>query len=169
MRRPLFLAGPRRPRKSGDARHGFTLVEVLTVAVVLSTLVRMSIPGFHEVLLKARAAEVAGDVEVVRVAVASYHADRLEWPTDGYTGQIPAGLEAYLPEGFSFVRAGYRLDFENWLLPSGIPTNPGLRGLVGVSVVTEDRALAQAVLDVLGGAFAGYALGDAYTFTIEGR
>ena len=169
MRLPRFLGGPRRPRNSGDARHGFTMVEVLTVAVVVSTLVRMSIPSFHEVLLKARAAEVAGDVEVVRVALASYHADRHGWPADGYTGLIPSGLEPYLPEGFSFVRAGYQLDFESWLLPTGIPPNPGLRGLVGVSVVTEDRALGQAVLDLLGGAMAGYALGDAYTFVIEGR
>lgn len=169
MRLPRFLGGWRRPRDSGDTRHGFTMVEVLTVAVVVSTLVRMSVPGFHGVLLKARAAEVAGNVEVVRVAVASYHADRHEWPADGYTGQIPAGLEPYLPDGFSFVRAGYQLDYENWLLPSGIPSNPSLRGLVGISVVTEDRALGQALLDLLGGAMSGYALGDAYTFVIEGR
>lgn len=169
MRLPSFLAMPLRPRAGGEARHGFTMVEVLTVAVLVSTLARMAVPGFHEVLLKARAAEVAGDVEVVRVAVANYHADRLEWPADGYTGQIPEGLQAYLPEGFSFVRAGYRLDYENWLIPSGLPSNPDIRGLVGVSVVTEDRALGQAVLDLLGGAMAGYALGDACTFVIERR
>lgn len=145
------------------------MVEVLTVAVVVSTLVRMAVPGFHEVLLKARAAEVVGDIEVVRVAVLSYQADHHDWPADGYAGQIPPGLDAYLPAGFSFLRQGFRLDMENWTLPSGIPPAPDLRGLVGVSVVTEDRALGHAVLELMGGSVAGYALGDAYTFVIERR
>ena len=37
------------------------MVEVLTVVVVMGTLVRMAVPSFHDVLLKARAAEVLGD------------------------------------------------------------------------------------------------------------
>ena len=35
----------------------------------------MAVPSFHEVLVRARAAEVIGDFETVRVAVLSYHAD----------------------------------------------------------------------------------------------
>lgn len=162
----LLRSGTGAPSRTGP--RGFTLVEVLTVAVVVGTLARMAVPGFHDVLLDARAAEVAGDFEVVRVAAMSYHADHHGWPADGYTGQVPAGLAAYLPEGFGFQRAGYRLDWENWSLPSGTPADPGLRGLVGISVVTDDRSLGAAVRDLLGGN-AGYALGDTYTFILDRR
>jgi hypothetical protein len=143
------------------------MVEVATVAVVMGTLVRMALPNFHDVLLKARAAEVAGDFEAVRLAVASYQSDHFQWPADAHTGQIPPGLEAYLPEGYRFDRAGYRIDWENWLLPNGLPSNPEAGVLLGISIVTEDRELGQAVIDLLGGGMANYTLGDKYTFVVE--
>lgn len=158
---------PRRPRSLDGERHGFTLVEVLTVAVVMGTLVRIAIPNFHEIVLKARAAEVLGDFDVVRVAVENYHADHLQWPEDTYTGQIPDGLAEYLPEGFSFFGAGYSLDWENWVLPGGLPQAPNVQAILGISVVTGDRELGQAMVDLLGGAMAHYTLGESYTFVVE--
>jgi hypothetical protein len=143
------------------------MVEVVTVALIMGTLVRISMPNFHEVLLKARAAEVAGDFEVVRVAVEQYHATYLHWPEDGYTGQVPDGLAAFLPDGFNFNRAGYQLDWENWTLPDGLPQDPQSGGLLGISIVTSDRALGAEVEDVLGGAMAHYQLGNKYTFVVE--
>ena len=43
-------------------------MEVLTVVVVMGTLVRMAVPSFHDVLLKARATEVLGDTVAGMVA-----------------------------------------------------------------------------------------------------
>ena len=143
------------------------MVEVMTVALVVSTLVRMAIPNFHEILVKARAAEVLGDFETVRLAVEHYYNDHFEWPADAYTGQIPPGLAEYLPEGYRFDQAGYRLDWENWLLPNGLPENPETGALLGISIVTDDRELGQAVIDFLGGAMANYTLGTKYTFVVE--
>lgn len=167
MRRLVSWLWPTSLDVDTRGHHGFTMVEVLTVAVVMGTLVRMAVPNFHEVLLKARAAEVMGDFEVVRVAVLNYNADHLTWPQDGYTGQIPPGLEEYLPENFDFTGPGYRLDWENWVLPNGLPKDPGSGVLLGISVVTEDRELGQAVLDLLGNSMAHYTLGDIYTFVVE--
>ena len=162
------LGRPVRPRRTRrQTLGGFTMVEVLTVAVVMGTLVRIALPNFHEVLLRARAAEVVGDFEVVRLAVAGYYTDRGEWPPDSYTGVVPEGLDPYLPDNFSFEGAGYRLDWENWVLPDGLPQAPEVRSLLGISVVTTDRELGQAVLKLLGGGMAAYNLGDAYTFVIE--
>ena len=162
----------RRDRGPGGAggrggRRGFTMVELLTVGVVMSTLARIAVPNVHEVILKARAAEVMGDIEVVRVAVANYHAKHMAWPADGYTGEIPAGLREFLPEGFSFFQAGYALDWESWDLPGGLPQAPEVRALLGISVVTEDRELGQAVTELFGGASGHYSLGDSYTFVLE--
>lgn len=165
----LALLRRRRRPSEEEERHGFTMVEVLTVVVVMGTLVRMAVPSFHDVMLRARAAEVIGDFETVRVAVLSYNADHLQWPPDGYTGQVPPGLAEYLPDNFSFQGLGYRLDWENWVLPGGLPQDPEARGILAVSVVTEDRELGEALGDILGGGMAHYALGDAYTFVIERR
>ena len=162
-----LLRRRRRSRAATRTPRGFTMVEVLTVVVVVSTLARIGVPGFHEVLLKARATEVIGDFETVRVAAFGYHADHLRWPADGYTGEVPRGLETYLPENFSFQRLGYRLDWESWEVPDGLPGAPGAKTIVGISVVTEDRELGRALADVLGGAMAHYELGDTYTFVIE--
>lgn len=156
-----------RGRGSEPEAGGFTMIEVLTVAVVVSTLARMAVPGFHEVLLKSRAAGVAGDFDVIRLAAAHYQADHFAWPADAYTGQIPGGLEAYLPEGFDFVGPGYRLDWENWILPDGLPKYPDTGVLVGISLVTDDRELGQAVQKFFGTAMAGYTLGNRYTFIVE--
>ncbi len=146
---------------------GFTMIEVVTVAVVMGTLVRIALPNFHEVFLKARAAEVVGDFETVRLAAANYHAEHHAWPEDAYVGQIPEGLAEYLPENFTFVRAGYRIDWENWVLPDGLPKYPETGVLLGISIATEDAELGNAVLDLLGGAMASYALGSNYTFIVE--
>ena len=143
------------------------MVEVVTVALIMGTLVRMAMPNFHAVLLKARAAEVLGDFEVVRVAAINYHDKYLRWPQDGYTGQVPTGLDEFLPENFNFNRAGYRLDWENWMLPNGLPQDPQSGVLLGISIVTDDKELGAAVVDLLGGAMAHYSLGSSYTFVVE--
>lgn len=165
----LFGFGTRqgRPRARPAPSGGFTMVEVVTVAVVMGTLVRMAIPNFHEVLVKARAAEVLGDFETIRVAVLNYHADHLQWPADAYTGQVPSGLEEYLPEGYEFDQPGYRMDWENWVLPDGLPKHPDTGVLLGISVVTEDRELGVAIMDLLGSSMAAYNLGTKYTFVVE--
>ncbi len=157
----------RRGGVMGSQTGGFTMVEILTVAMIVSTLVRIAMPNFHEVLLKARAAEVVGGFETVRVAVLNYHADHLTWPEDGYSGQVPAELIDYLPANFDFSGAGYLLGWENWALPDGLPQDPSAKKLLGVSIVTDDRELGLAVSDLLGTSMAQYALGNAYTFVIE--
>jgi hypothetical protein len=143
------------------------MVEVVTVAVVMGTLVRMAIPNFHDVLLKARAAEVLGDYEAIRVAVLNYHAEHHQWPDDAYTGQIPSGLEGFLPDGYTFDRPGYRMDWENWVLPDGLPRHPDTGVLVGISVVTDDRELGVAIMDLMGNGVPAYNLGTKYTFVVE--
>ena len=146
---------------------GFTLIELLTVAVVMGTLVRISLPNVHDALLGARVAEVVAEFETIRVAVLSYQAEHLQWPDDAYVGQVPSGLAEFLPDNFDFTGERYRLDWENWVLPSGLPKHPETGELLGISVVTKDAELGHAVLDVLGSTMAHYALGTSYTFVIE--
>ncbi len=146
------------PPGIGDTR-GFTLVEVLLVAVIISLLAALAQPSLHKVLLRARAAEVVGDLNVVKVAVLAYEADQNAFPADRARGVIPPGLASYLPDGFSFVRPSYLLDYENW-------TGSGVLN-IGLTFVTTDRELGLAVLDLLG-TNVWTDGGSKYTWVIDG-
>lgn len=157
--------GRRRPVRDGR-RGGFTLVELLVVAAIIGILAGLAIPNLRTMVLRARAAEVAGDMEVVRVAALSYHADRLGWPGEAAEGTVPSQLVPFLPENFSFSGNGYTLDFENWSLPGGLPGDPSTTTLIGVSVNTDDPALGNALVELLGSAVV-FSVGNVHTIVID--
>lgn len=148
-------------------RRGFTLVELIVVIAVISILARLALPTFQESVIRARAAAALGDVDVVRTAAANYHARSNRWPADAPPGVVPPDLLEDLPEGFTFEREGFKLDWEVWALPDGIPPHTGPRTVVGVAIVTDDELLGNAI----GGLMSGngwYSMGNTYTFLVEG-
>lgn len=159
----------RAPVPSGASRGGFTLLELLTAFMVMGTLGRIATPNVHELVLQARAQEIAANLGVLRLAAVDYQRDRGAWPGDAWSGQVPEGLEPYLPEGFDLQGEGYLLDWESWRVPGGLPDHPEPGELLAVSVVTSERALGQAVTDLLGGTLPHYALDDRYTFVLAPR
>ena len=146
---------------------GFTMIEVLTVLMVTSVVVRIGIPNYQEILLKAEATSAVGDFNVVRLAVMEYQADHHIWPADVGPGQIPPGLEEYLPNGFSFRRPLYRMDWENWEFTNSLPNHPNARGLAALSVVTDNPYLGAALEELLGGSSTHSRMGTTYTFVVE--
>lgn len=154
----------RRERSLGQS--GFSLIELLIVMAVVGILAGLALPNLRTVLVRARAAELAGDVDVVRVATLSYNAERHNWPSESSVGNIPADLAPYLPEGFTFARDGYQLDFENWSIPGGLPGDPGTQRLIGVSVVVPDEDLGNALRELLGNAIV-VSVGGTHTVLID--
>lgn len=150
----------------GKKREGFTLVEIVTVVLIVSFLTRIALPQMQEVRVRARAAAVRSDFSVVRLAAQNFYADNFVWPNDTDAGLTPAELTSNLPSGYSFDRGDYLLNWEHWILPNGLPSDPSVRAVIGVSVTTADRALGAAVLDMINEA-ASYQLGDTYTFIFE--
>ncbi len=55
-----------------------------------------------------------GDMNVIKVAVLTYQSDQNAWPAEVGPGQVPPGLVAYLPGGFTFRKDDYVLDYDNW-------------------------------------------------------
>ena len=158
---------PRSARRRPDARRGgFTLVELLVTAAIVGILAGLAIPNMKNVLLRARAAEVAGDMDVVRVATQNYQANAHTWPPETSAGTVPPELVPYLPAGYSFARDGYQLDFENWSLPGGLPGDPGTTTLIGVSVVVDDPLLGNALIELLGNAIV-FSVGNTHTVVID--
>lgn len=147
-------------------RAGFTLIELLVSVSIVGILAGLAVPNVRTMVLRARAAQVAGDMEVVRVAALTYNGSLHTWPPETAAGTVPAGLEAYLPEGFSFSREGYDLDYENWSLPGGLPGDPNTTTLIGVSVSITDDVLANAVAELLGSAIV-FSVGNTHTIVID--
>ena len=79
------------------------------------------------------------------------------------TGGVPPGLRHQLPQGFSFDRERYQLDWENWILPEGMLSDSTVQGLIGISITTSDRSLSLALLDMIP-MNAKFAFEETYTF-----
>lgn len=154
-----------RPRRH---RPGFSLIELTIVLLIVATLAALAIPTYRSMLVRARAAKVVGEFNTVRLAVFNYYADHDAWPPDNYPGIVPPQLVAYLPSDFTFNHDGYQLDWENWVLPDGMPMHPETHVLLGISVVTQDATLAGRVVGLLGNGMAHFTLSDNYTFVIQG-
>lgn len=133
----------RRPCPRSD-RRGFTLIELLTVMVVLSILAAIVVPRLRGAILKAEAADVMGDLNAVKIAVLTYQSDHNEWPREAGRGQIPRGLEEYLPDGFFFRKDLYTLDYDNWSSRRRASFN------IGITFVTDNKDLGLAVITLVG-------------------
>ncbi len=144
-------------------RRGFTLVEAVTVMMIVSVLTRIAIPQMQEVLTRARATEVRASFSVVEEAATRLSIENNPWPDDTDAGVVPPELVDLLPANFAFDRERYQLDWEHWILPGGMPGNPSVRGLIGISITTSDRALGMALLDLIPNN-AKFELGETYTF-----
>ena len=138
--------------------RGFTIIEVLSVLLIISIVVRIALPKLHDVRVRADAAAVVADF-----AAETYYSDHNTWPADLGPGITPPELESDL---FDFERGKYRLDWENWSLPGGLPDDPNVQRVIGISMRTTDAALGAAVLGMINDA-AAYQLGDTYTFIFQ--
>ena len=152
-------AAPR--RATGTDTRGFTLVELLTVIVVISILAAIAQPSLARAITKAKAADAVADLNVVKVAVFNFQADQDSWPEDQGRGRVPPDLEEFLPDGFSFQQPDYTLAYENW------SNNRNKAFDIGITLITDDEELGRSVLGMLGNSV--WTDGSTkYTWIIEG-
>ncbi len=154
-------------KKRRGHRPGFSLIELTIALFIVATLAAFAMPTYRNMVVKARAAKVLGEFNAIRVAAFNYFAEHNEWPLDQEPGIVPPELIPYLPSDFTFRHGDYELDWENWILPDGLPKHPETHVLLGISVTTKDEFLAAAVLNLLGKETAHYTLGDNYTYVIQ--
>lgn len=95
------------------------LLEAACVIAIIGSVAAIAVPKAEQ-LRSARDAEtVATDVETVRAAVYAFHSDSTYFPPEAPQGDIPVGLEPYLPPRFSFRRPWGTLEYKNW--PASVP------------------------------------------------
>jgi type II secretory pathway pseudopilin PulG len=150
------------------SRAGFSFVEVLVVMIFIGLLARLAVPRYSDMKLRAKAAAVAGDVHAIRLAAFTHYTDKQTWPPDYGPGVVPSELADYLPGGFSFTRADFTYDFEQWTLSSGTPGDPQQEQMIGVAVIFNDARLADAVMRIAGRGYGPFRSGNRVTFLITG-
>jgi general secretion pathway protein G len=147
-------------------RGGFSLIELLVAVSIVGILAGLAIPNMRNVTFRARATAVFGDIQVVRQATLDYNADQSAWPAEVGSGVVPPELVGFIVDGFSFQGDGYELDFENQTLPSGLPGNPNVSRMVGMSITVPDAPLNNAIVEVLGGAIV-WSIGNTHTIVFD--
>ena len=140
---------------------GFTMIELMTVIIILGLLSGIAILKYLDLRNQARAAEVAGDFRTVMVAAYGYYSDHNDWPPDGAPGVIPPSLVQYLPGSFQFSKPEWTLDFDN--LGMGGPDY-----VVGVTVSTANSDLMQKLVRTLGTKQPYFKGGATLTYIISG-
>ncbi len=134
-----------------DRRAGFSLIELLLAVSIVGILAGLAIPNLQSVMYRARATEVAADLEVIRVAAVSFNGDQHAWPAGAAPGDVPPELVSYLPSGFSFQGSGYEMTYSNQAFPSGLPSDPTTTQLISATVTIDRDELSNAVVALLGG------------------
>lgn len=93
--------------------HGFTLIEVMIVVVILGILASIIVPKIMGRPDEARAARAKQDIRAIGAALDLYRLDNFSYPT------TEQGLEALitkpsgLPEGANWKKGGYLDSFPN--------------------------------------------------------
>ena len=127
----------------------------------ISTLLE-TLPGIANVL---RSPVADALVNVIRAAAYAQFEATGNFPADGPSGVVPAGMAPFLPKDFSFHKRDYDADWESWAVSD---STGGVTGtLVAVTFVVPDEKLGLTVLYVLGGNCTHWSAGNAHTFVVQ--
>ena len=144
-------------------RKGFTLIELMTVVIVMSILAGIAVMKYIDLRNAALAAQVASDIHAVRVGAFNYFAEQEAWPAESGAGAVPIGLGPLLPGQLatSFDRGEYLLDYDNFG-----STAPQI--MIGVAITTSDPRLMAKFIATLGSQAPFFVAGNRLTYLIAG-
>lgn len=145
-------------------RGGFTLIELMTVMIVIGILAGLAVLRYADLRNHAIVASIVSDLENVRLGAYNYWADRDSFPPDAGAGQMPAGLDRYMGSSFQFAKPKYTLDWENFQGGSG-----GTGGMqVGIVVTSSDSKLMNLLASRAAGGLPYFVAGSSVAFIVVG-
>jgi general secretion pathway protein G len=78
------------------SQHGFTLIEILVVMVIITILAGISVAMYGNSVTRAKESALQSNLKDMREAIDAYHADKNKWPpaldslaTEKYIRQVP--------------------------------------------------------------------------------
>jgi prepilin-type N-terminal cleavage/methylation domain-containing protein len=130
-------------------RDGFTLVELAFALVIAGIVALLAVPNYIGLVRNTRAMQAVADLYAVRAAAYMNYGDTMKWPQEAPSGVPPLELADRLPPGFRFVKEHYKIDWENWMGKPRQSGDPRIGIEVGVSLVSRDPKLLDAVENLL--------------------
>jgi general secretion pathway protein G len=85
-----------RPTRSGKARRGFTLIEMLIVVSIIGILVSIAVPIYQKSLIRTKESVLRNNLFTIRTTLDEYTYDKQKAPqsltdlvTEGYLREVP--------------------------------------------------------------------------------
>jgi len=148
--------------------EGFTLVELAVALTIVAIVALLAIPSYVNLMRNTRAMQAVADLYAVRAAAYLNYGDTARWPIEAPAGIPPREIAQRLPDDFRFVREHYRIDWENWIGASRRPGDPRIGIEVGVSIVSRDTKLLEAVEGLLSSYYTSRTASTKTTLQIAG-
>lgn len=125
----------------GSGRHGFTLIEVMVVVVILAILAALIVPKIMSRPDEARAVAAKQDIATIVQALRLYRLDNTRYPTSEQGLGALVSRPTVAPAPANWKAGGYleRLPKDPWGNPY-LYLNPGLRGEIDVFSFGADGA-----------------------------
>lgn len=77
------------PSTSIKAQLGFTLIELVIVAVIIGILSAIAIPAYHSYTLRAQVSEALSSTSTARHAISNYYKYTGKFPVDNFASGVP--------------------------------------------------------------------------------
>ena len=123
-------------------RAAFTLIELMIVITIIGLVARIAIPRVSQFRLRARAAHIVADLEVIRGAAFHVLADSGVWPLEPGIGHIPPEMVPYLPSSLSFTpEPGVQYEWRLQGMPLGDPAQATAATTMGMGAECTDGEL----------------------------
>jgi hypothetical protein len=114
----------------------------MIVVTIIGLVARIAIPRVSQFRLRARAAHIVADMEVMRGAAFSVAADSGVWPDGAGLGHIPPVMASYLPPALSFTpEPGVRYEWRLTGMPGGDPNQATPAATMGMGADLTDPEL----------------------------
>jgi len=94
-------------------RRGFTLLELMTVVIILGVLAAISTMRYLSLENDGLAAKVGSEMQEIRLASINYYTEHEMWPGPGTAGVAPVELAPLLSGATQFTTPNYTLEWVN--------------------------------------------------------